>query len=101
MGQQVEAAVKDQRLAQLHGLIGEQAGAFNAACVGRSFEVLLDRPGRHPGQLLGRSPYMQSVFVTAPEAMLNSVQRLRITAAYPNSLAAVIDREHGEERACA
>ena len=101
--EQVPEAVKDQRLALLHGLIGEQAQAFNAACVGRSFPVLLDRPGRHPGQLLGRSPYMQSVFVTAPEAMLNTVQTLCVAAAYTNSLAAVIAPAEGdkEARACA
>jgi len=94
---QVPEAVKEERLVALHDLIGAQAVAFNRSCVGASFDVLLDRPGRHEGQLIGRSPYMQSVFVTAPASMLNTVQRLTVTEAFPNSLSAVLDME----RACA
>lgn len=97
MEDQVEEARKDDRLAAIQELIGRQAVAFNEACVGRRFDVLLDRPGRHPGQLIGRSPYMQSVFVTAPETMLNTVQRLEVVGAHPNSLAATLL----ERRACA
>jgi tRNA-2-methylthio-N6-dimethylallyladenosine synthase len=97
MEDQLVETCKDERLARLQGLIAKQATVFNQGCVGRSFDVLLDRPGRHPGQLIGRSPYMQSVFVTAPETMLNSVQRLEIVAANPNSLAATLM----ERRACA
>jgi tRNA-2-methylthio-N6-dimethylallyladenosine synthase len=97
MEDQVAEACKDERLAKLQSLIAAQATAFNQGCVGRSFDVLLDRPGRHSGQLIGRSPYMQSVFVTAPESMLNTVQRLEMVAANPNSLAANLV----ERRACA
>jgi tRNA-2-methylthio-N6-dimethylallyladenosine synthase len=97
MEEQIAEDRKDDRLAQLQSLIAKQASAFNQGCVGRSFDVLLDRPGRHPGQLIGRSPYMQSVFVSAPETMLNTVQRLQVVAANPNSLAANLL----ERRACA
>jgi tRNA-2-methylthio-N6-dimethylallyladenosine synthase len=97
MDGQIDEAVKDERLARLQDLIGRQAVAFNQGCVGRQFDVLLDRPGRHSGQLIGRSPYMQSVFVSAPETLLNSVQRLEVVAANPNSLAANLL----ERRACA
>jgi len=97
MENQVAEACKDERLAKLQSVIAAQATAFNQGCVGRSFDVLLDRPGRHSGQLIGRSPYMQSVFVTAPESMLNTVQRLEMVAANPNSLAANLV----ERRACA
>jgi len=90
-------AVKEARLTDLHHLIGGQAVAFNQTCVGRSLDVLLERRGRHDGQLIGRSPYMQSVFVSAPESMMNTVQRLTVVAAHANSLAAVL----AEERACA
>ncbi|HIJ61081.1 MAG TPA: tRNA (N6-isopentenyl adenosine(37)-C2)-methylthiotransferase MiaB [Rhodospirillaceae bacterium] len=88
---QVPEQVKEERLAGLQRLVAGQAMAFNRACVGRRFPVLLDRPGRHPGQLLGRSPYMQSVFVDAPAELLGSMQVLRVTRANANSLAAVLD----------
>ncbi len=97
MAGQVPDAVKEERLAQLQAALQIQSARFNQACVGRSFDVVLDRPGRRDGQLIGRSPYMQSVFVTAPETMLNSVQKLTIVAAHSNSLGAVL----AEERACA
>ncbi|HMA49088.1 MAG TPA: tRNA (N6-isopentenyl adenosine(37)-C2)-methylthiotransferase MiaB [Magnetospirillaceae bacterium] len=97
MAGQVPEAVKEERLAQLQAALQIQSARFNQGCVGRTFDVVLDRPGRQDGQLIGRSPYMQSVFVTAPATMLNSVQKLTITAAYSNSLGAVL----AEERACA
>jgi tRNA-2-methylthio-N6-dimethylallyladenosine synthase len=59
----VPEAVKDARLQELQARLEVQAAAFNAACVGRTLPVLLERPGRHPGQLVGRSPYLQAVHV--------------------------------------
>jgi len=97
MAGQVPEAVKEERLAALQAALQAQSARFNQSCVGRSFDVILDRPGRHEGQLIGRSPYMQSVFVAAPDSMLNSTQKLTITAAHSNSLGAVL----AEERACA
>ena len=94
---QVPEAVKEERLAQVQAALQIQSARFNQGCVGRTFDVVLDRPGRRDGQLIGRTPYMQSVFVTAPATMLNSVQKLTITAAHSNSLGAVL----AEERACA
>ena len=60
---QVPEEVKTERLAALQQLLGAQATAFNRACVGRTLPVLLERPGRKAGQLVGRSPYMQAVHV--------------------------------------
>jgi tRNA-2-methylthio-N6-dimethylallyladenosine synthase len=94
---QVPEAVKEERLARLQAALQVQSARFNQGCVGRTFDVVLDRPGRRVGQLIGRTPYMQSVFVTAPETMLNSVQKLTITEAHSNSLGAVL----AEELACA
>ena len=90
---QVPESVKEERLAALHAVLAEQTTAFNEACVGKTFDVLLERPGRRDGQMIGRSPYMQSVFVSAPPHMMNSVQRLRVIKAYPNSLSAVLEEE--------
>ena len=94
---QTPIEVKEERLARLMALVAEQSEAFNHSCVGRSLEVLLERTGRYPGQLGGRSPYMQAVHVQAPDSLLNTVQSLRIVAAHANSLTAEIE----EERVCA
>jgi tRNA-2-methylthio-N6-dimethylallyladenosine synthase len=62
---QVPEDVKGTRLARLQALLGEQQKAFNRASVGRVLPVLLERPGARPGQLVGRSPYLQSVQIEA------------------------------------
>ncbi|TAN74758.1 MAG: tRNA (N6-isopentenyl adenosine(37)-C2)-methylthiotransferase MiaB [Magnetospirillum sp.] len=89
MPNQVPESVKDARLAELQALLHDQTIAFNHACVGREMRVLLDRPGRHAGQLVGRSPYMQPVHVKAAAHLLGNVVPLRITAVHPNSLEGV------------
>ncbi|WP_374762826.1 tRNA (N6-isopentenyl adenosine(37)-C2)-methylthiotransferase MiaB [Yunchengibacter salinarum] len=67
---QVPEAVKSARLAELQALLNDQQLAFNQATVGRTLPVLLERPGREAGQLIGRSPYLQSVHV----AVMNPAQ---------------------------
>ena len=88
---QLAEEVKAERLAGLQQLLGAQAAAFNAACVGRELPVLLERPGRKPGQLVGRSPYMQAVHVAVPEVAMarlsGALTEVHIEAAHPNSLA--------------
>ncbi len=88
---QVAEAVKAERLAGLQQLLGAQAAAFNATCVGRDMAVLLERSGRKPGQLVGRSPYMQAVHVAVPEVAMarlsGKLMAVHIEAAHPNSLA--------------
>ena len=85
--EQVPEPVKAERLAMLQELLGAQQSAFNQSCVGRELTVLLEAEGRRPGQLLGRSPYMQAVHVDAPAAARNRLAQVRIEAAHPNSLA--------------
>ncbi len=87
---QVPEDVKDARLKELQDLLNTQQLAFNQSCVGRTLSVLLDRPGRHAGQLLGRSPYMQAVHVDAPADWLGRVADLKIVSAGGNSLGAVL-----------
>src|SRR5690625_1018327 len=70
-GAAVPEEVKDERLAMLQQLLNEQQTAFNRATVGKKMELLLERPGKHPGQLIGRSPWMQSVVVQAPQRLLD------------------------------
>src|SRR4029077_18580119 len=58
---QVPEPIKTERLAALQALLQQQQRAFSNSCVGRALPVLFEKPGRHPGQLVGRSPYLQSV----------------------------------------
>lgn len=83
---QVPEDVKDERLARLQSLLEAQQNAFNAACVGQGLEVLFERPGRHAGQLVGRSPYNQAVHVTADELQVGDIVDVVIEACKTHSL---------------
>ncbi len=83
---QVDDAVKVERLARLQAEIDRHQAAFNAHCVGRSFDVLFEKPGRLPGQLVGRSPYLQPVNVMAEASLIGELAAVTITRAGPNSL---------------
>jgi tRNA-2-methylthio-N6-dimethylallyladenosine synthase len=90
MGDQVPEPVQTQRLHQLQLLLGEQQAAFNAGCVGRVMPVLFEKAGRKPGQLVGRSPYLQPVHAEAPADLLGRLVEVEIAAARPNSLSGII-----------
>jgi tRNA-2-methylthio-N6-dimethylallyladenosine synthase len=83
---QVAAEVMDERLQRLQALLRHQQLAFNRAGVGRRVELLLERPGRKPGQLIGKSPWLQSVHVETAAAIGDLVE-VEIVSAGPNSLA--------------
>ena len=82
--------VQSDRLTVLQALLSDNQRAFNKSCIGEVMPVLLDRHGRKPGQLAGKSPYMQAVHVMAPETLMGEVVELRILEALPNSLSAVL-----------
>ena len=86
MAEQIPDDVKVERLARLQATIDRHQAAFNARTAGMTFPVLFERPGRHPGQLVGRSPYLQPVQVMAPAAMIGAVVPVRITEIAANSL---------------
>jgi tRNA-2-methylthio-N6-dimethylallyladenosine synthase len=86
MDGQVPEQEKAERLARLKALIDRQQAAFNAACAGRSFDVLFEKPGRHPGQLIGRSPYLQAVNVMAPAGLIGAIRKVDIDGVGANSL---------------
>jgi tRNA-2-methylthio-N6-dimethylallyladenosine synthase len=90
MDTQVDEAVKSERLAALQDLLNAQQLAFNQSCIGQTLDVLLDRAGRDPGQLVGRSPYMQAVHVDGVGLELGTIVGLRITAGHANSLTGVL-----------
>ncbi len=83
---QVPEAVKRERLARLQAVLDEHQLAFNRASVGAVMPVLLADKGRHPGQLVGRSPWMQAVHVRAPEHLQGEVVECVISEGLANSL---------------
>jgi tRNA-2-methylthio-N6-dimethylallyladenosine synthase len=83
---QVADAVKAERLARLQALLEAQRQAFNRATVGRTVEVLLEKPGRHPGQLAGKSPYLQAVQVEGGRHRVGDLIPVRIVRPGSNSL---------------
>ena len=87
MPQQVPEAVKTERLAVLQALLAEQQRQFNAASLGREMPVLFERRGRYPGQLVGRSPYLQAVHAAAPERLIGTLAPVRLVRVERNSLA--------------
>jgi tRNA-2-methylthio-N6-dimethylallyladenosine synthase len=90
MAEQVADEAKSDRLRRLQGVIDRQYAAFRQGCVGRTFEVLFERRGRHPGQLAGRSPYLLPVQVIAPESMIGEIAVVAISGVGANSLFGVL-----------
>jgi tRNA-2-methylthio-N6-dimethylallyladenosine synthase len=87
---QVADAEKDDRLQRLQALLATQQAQFNTACVGKTLPVLFEKPGRHPGQVIGRSPYLQGVHVTGPQSLIGRIAAVAVTAAERNSLAGAL-----------
>ena len=83
---QVPDEVKSERLARLQALLGKHQHAFAQDCVGRTIDLLLEKPGRHEGQVIGRSPWLQPVIVDANSSQIGDIIRVRITRAGANSL---------------
>ena len=86
MAEQIPEDVKSERLARLQAAIDRHYAAFRQRCVGRTFDILFERRGRHPGQLAGRSPYLLPVQVIAPAGMIGEIAAVTITDVRPNSL---------------
>ena len=90
MSDQIPDEIKSRRLARLQELLDSQQTRFNASCVGRTVPVLFEKPGRHAGQLVGRSPYLQLVHAEADAAWLGRIVPVEISCAAANSLSGVI-----------
>jgi len=90
MGHIVPESVKSERLAILQELLTTQLRDFNQSCIGRELPVLFEKPGRHEGQLIGRSPYLQAVFAAAPAHLLGTTVSVRMTEMSAWSLAGEI-----------
>ncbi|MCB1409317.1 MAG: TRAM domain-containing protein, partial [Rhodobacteraceae bacterium] len=79
----------DARLQALQALITEQQRAAQQAMVGREVSVLFEKPGRLPGQWVGKSDHLHAVHATGDALERGRLARVRITASAPNSLAGV------------
>jgi len=90
---QVPEAEKDRRLQALQSLLREQQAAFNAACVGTTMNVLFTGPGRHPGQIVGRSSYLQPIHAIGSVSLIGDELAVRIRDAHPNSLSGTLVQE--------
>ena len=86
MPNQVEEKVKKQRLDILQTLLFDYQTKFNLSCVGKEFDVLFEQNGRHKGQLVGRTPYMQNLYAEADKTLLNKIVNVRVENATTNSL---------------
>lgn len=97
--EQIPDSEKTSRLAELQALLRAQQARFNAACVGLDLPVLFTGPGRHPGQIAGRSPYLQPVHVpvhgnvAGNTSLIGAESPVRIGAALPNSLSGYLNQE--------
>ena len=83
---QIPEDVKSARLQVLQDLLVTQQQGFNRSCAGRTLSVLFEKPGRKPGQAIGRSPYLQSVHVEGAADLIGEIRDVKILAAQPNSL---------------
>lgn len=91
LGGLVARAVMDDRLQRLQALLLEQMQQFNASCVGRIMPVLLDKAGQNSGELKGRTPYNQSIAVSAPAHLSGQILPVLVTHAHPKSLAGTLN----------
>jgi tRNA-2-methylthio-N6-dimethylallyladenosine synthase len=90
---QVPEPVKDRRLQALQALLRDQQAKFGAACVGLELPVLFTGPGRHPGQIAGRSPFLNPVHLSGSAGLIGIESMVRILANHPNSLAGTLVQE--------
>jgi tRNA-2-methylthio-N6-dimethylallyladenosine synthase len=94
LGTHVPEDEKADRLTRLQALLQEQSLAFNQACKGRQFDILLERSGKMPSQFIGRSPYLQPVHIVAPEAQPGDMVRTIIAGATAVSLKGELVTSH-------
>jgi tRNA-2-methylthio-N6-dimethylallyladenosine synthase len=90
---QIPEAEQDRRLQALQALLREQQSRFNAACVGTTMDVLFTGAGRHPGQIVGRSQYLQPIHLTGSGSLIGEERAVRIRDVHPNSLSGTLVQE--------
>ena len=83
---QIAPEVMDERLQRLQALLNEQQYAFNQQTVGRTTNILLERQGKLDGQLIGKTPWLQSLHIISPDLKIGDLVEVEVTQAGPNSL---------------
>ena len=86
MADQIPMEIMDERLQRLQAQIVADQTAFNDRTIGRTTDVLLERPGKFAGQLIGKSPWLQSVHVLASDLSIGDIVTVEITDSGPLSL---------------
>ena len=81
----IEEKVKDERLQRLQALILDQQHQFLQSKIGKRIEVLVEKVGRHEGQMVGRSPWLLPVAVST-NAKIGEIIAVDVTDASSNSL---------------
>ena len=87
---QIPEEVKSERLQRIQALITQQQIAFNEAKLGQEMDILVERKGKFAGQMIGKSPWMQSVYLENAMHLKGDIVRVKITGAYMNSLSGII-----------
>jgi tRNA-2-methylthio-N6-dimethylallyladenosine synthase len=90
MDDQIAEEIKTERLQRLQDEIERHQVAFNRSCLNRRLDVLFERKGRHPGQIVGKSPYLQQVQVTASSSLIGTIAEVSVTEISSNSLFGVL-----------
>jgi tRNA-2-methylthio-N6-dimethylallyladenosine synthase len=90
---QLPEEIKHERLMRLQALINRQQAAFNQSTVGKTVSVLFEKDGKIDGQIVGKSPYMQSVHVKNAAEYMGSIKDVVITDAYQTSVAGVFKQD--------
>jgi tRNA-2-methylthio-N6-dimethylallyladenosine synthase len=85
MEDQITREIMDERLQRLQERINAHRIAFNRSKVGVDTQVLIERRGKHDGQMIGRSPWLQSVHVET-DAQPGDIIHVTLVAAGPNSV---------------
>ena len=88
MPDQITPELMDERLQRLQAALNRDQAAFNANTLGARCQVLIERPGKLPGQMLGKSPWLQSVHLLT-DARIGDLVEVDIVRADPNSLSGV------------
>lgn len=87
---QVPEDIKDERLQILQSLLKEQQNQFNDETIGKSLPILFEKPGKHMGQIVGRSPYLQPVHVIAPKELIGQTHQVKVISREGFSLMGVL-----------
>jgi tRNA-2-methylthio-N6-dimethylallyladenosine synthase len=98
MQEMVATATMDERLARLQNLIDSQQHAFNKAAIGTTVDVLFERAARNPGQIVGRTAYLQPAHVMASEDLIGQVLPVTIASLERYSLLGALATPHAPPR---